>query len=157
MRVFLIIVGLYVFTMLVYALYRLTETRRIKNRIKNIKASKEVSVEEFFQVRNAKKGKRGHPYYSLKKKYEGVYVIFNKTKGKYYVGQGIDLFNRVNSHFTGKGNGDVYADYKYGDEFTIKLIPLKKSGYKKLNALEKDTIFTYNAYFTGYNKTRGND
>ena len=62
----------------------------------------------------------------------------------------------MNMHFTGKGNGDVYADYKYGDEFTIKIIGLKHSGYRSLNALERDTIATFNAYAKGYNKTKGN-
>ena len=67
-----------------------------------------------------------------------------------------NIFDRVNAHFTGKGNGDVYADYKYGDEFTIKMISLEKSGYRSLNELERHTIMTYNAFSKGYNKTRGN-
>lgn len=74
----------------------------------------------------------------------------------YYVGQGKKVFQRVNSHFTGHGNGDVYADYKYGDKFTIKMIALDNSGFTTLNKLERNTIATYNAYSKGYNKTRGN-
>lgn len=66
------------------------------------------------------------------------------------------VFQRVNNHFTGHGNGDVYADYKYGDDFTIKMIALEKSGFKTLNELERNTIMTYNAYSRGYNKTKGN-
>ena len=74
----------------------------------------------------------------------------------YYVGQGKKVFQRVNNHFTGHGNGDVYADYKYGDDFTIKMIALETSGFKTLNELERNTIMTYNAYSRGYNKTKGN-
>ena len=48
------------------------------------------------------------------------------------------------------------SDYKYGDEFTIKMISLRDSGYNTLNALERDAIETYGAYANGYNKTRGN-
>ena len=51
----------------------------------------------------------------------------------------------------------MYADYKYGDEFEITLIPLKESGYSSLNAMEKDTIDMYDAYTKGYNRTRGNE
>ena len=58
--------------------------------------------------------------------------------------------------FNREGNGDVYADYKYGDEFSIRIIPFQGSGYDSINALEKDTISTYNAFAKGYNKTRGN-
>lgn len=74
----------------------------------------------------------------------------------YYVGQGKKVFQRVNNHFTGHGNGDVYADYKYGDKFTIKMIALSKSGFSTLNELERNTIRTYDAFSKGYNKTRGN-
>ena len=56
----------------------------------------------------------------------------------------------------GLGNGDVYADYKYGDKFTIKTIKLENSGFRTLNELERNTIKTYSAYSRGYNKTRGN-
>ena len=85
-----------------------------------------------------------------------MYILLNKTKNMYYVGQAIKIYDRVNQHFTGHGNGDVYADWKYGDEFTIKLIPLKRSGFKTLNELERNTISAYNAFSKGYNKTRGN-
>ena len=86
----------------------------------------------------------------------GVYIIYNKSKNMYYVGQSVKTVQRVNSHLSGRGNGDVYADYKYGDEFTVKIIPLNKSGYDTLDDLERDMINTYNAYSSGYNKTRGN-
>ena len=38
---------------------------------------------------------------------------------------------------------DIYADYKYGDKFTIRLIPLKDSGFKTLNELEQNFILLY--------------
>ena len=75
----------------------------------------------------------------------GVYVILNQTKSKYYVGQAKRLYFRVNQHFTGHGNGDVYADYKYGDQFLIKLITLRESGYDDLDKLERDMIQQYHA------------
>ena len=86
----------------------------------------------------------------------GVYILYNKTKNMYYVGQATKTIQRVSNHLSGRGNGDVYADYKYGDEFTVKIIPLNKSNYNTLDELERVMIDTYNAYSTGYNKTRGN-
>ena len=82
--------------------------------------------------------------------------MHNVTKDKYYIGQGREVLDRVNMHFTGHGNGDVYADYKYGDIFTIKIIALANSGFSTLNELEKEAITYYDAYRRGYNKTRGN-
>lgn len=116
----------------------------------------EITPDEFFDIRKASFGRRGRPSYTLTKNFAGVYILHNKTKNMYYVGQGKEVLNRVNSHFTGKGNGDVYADYKYGDVFTIRMIGLAESGYATLNDLERDTILTYDAFAKGYNKTRGN-
>ena len=88
--------------------------------------------------------------------FAGVYIIFNKTKNMFYVGQSKNVFSRVNNHFTGYGNGDVYADFKAGDEFTIKMVSLEGSGCSSLNELERNYIGIYKAYSKGYNKTRGN-
>lgn len=86
----------------------------------------------------------------------GVYILYNRTKNMPYVGQATRLFFRINQHLTGHGNGDVYADYKYGDEFDINYVPLQNSGFDSLDALEKAKIAEYNAYEQGYNKTQGN-
>lgn len=105
-----------------------------------------MSPERFFNLRKTIQGD-----------IVGVYVIHNKDRNMYYVGQATRLFFRVNQHFTGHGNGDVYGDYKRGkDKFTIKLIPLVNSGYYDLDLLEKDLIEKYRAYTNGYNRTRGN-
>lgn len=105
-----------------------------------------VSPNDFFEIKNKQKGD-----------VVGVYVIHNETQNMYYVGQAKRLFFRINQHFTGHGNGDVYADYKYGDNFTIKIVKLSDSGYDDLNLLEKDLIRKYNALSNGYNKTAGNN
>lgn len=106
----------------------------------------ELTPEQFFNLRKKTKGDM-----------VGVYIIYNQNKKMYYVGQATRLFFRVNQHFTGHGNGDVYADYKRGkDKFTIKLLPLVNSGYYDLDKLEKDMIAKYDSYNNGYNKTQGN-
>lgn len=106
----------------------------------------EITPDQFFNIRNR------HP----KSDFTGVYILHNRTKEKYYVGQGKSVYKRVNAHFTGHGNGDVYADYKYGDHFTIKMVSLASSGINTLDELERKMIDAYNAYSNGYNKTRGN-
>lgn len=88
--------------------------------------------------------------------FTGIYVIHNATKDMNYVGQSVRVVGRVTQHFTGHGNGDVYADYKYGDDFTINVVSLYESGYESLDALERDAIRAYAAYDCGYNRTRGN-
>ena len=104
-----------------------------------------ITPEEFFDIKSKQTGDS-----------VGVYIIYNQTKAMYYVGQAKRMFFRLNQHFTGHGNGDVYADYKYGDEFTIHIVKLSESGYSDIDKLEKDLIEKYNAFETGYNRTRGN-
>ena len=114
--------------------------------------SSEITPKELFDLRN--KSLKNNTFSQLNT--DGVYILHNQTKNMYYIGQSIGLLNRVNNHFTGKGNGDVYADYKYGDKFTIKMLSLKNSGYETLNDLERETIEAYSLKFKLYNKTKGN-
>lgn len=151
--ILLIYMLLFIIGILVPAVRAITTRRKIRQLADSVL---EVTPEEFFKIRNASLGGRGKKHISTSQDFEGVYILFNHTKDKYYVGQGIRVFQRVNSHFTGHGNGDVYADYKYGDTFTIKMIALSSSGFKTLNELERHTIATYGAYKRGYNRTRGN-
>ena len=60
----------------------------------------EMTVEEFFEMRKKSFGGRGRPSYALTQNFMGVYILYNKTKNMYYVGQGKEVLNRVNSHFT---------------------------------------------------------
>jgi len=63
-----------------------------------------------------------------------AYVLYNRDKNKYYVGQSQHVLTRVNQHFTGHGgNGDVYADYKYHDHFEIRIVKFEGSGFRTLN------------------------
>ena len=122
---------------------------------KIVKSSKEIGVEDFLKLRNKKKGK-GKKLASDSADVSGVYIIHNRSKRKYYVGQAKHIVSRANSHFTGKGNGRVYADYIYGDRFSIRFVALKGSREKDLNSLERKYIKKYRARETGYNRTKGN-
>ena len=109
-----------------------------------------LSPEGFFELRTSYKG------HMQDFDFMGCYVIHNLTNGMYYVGQATHVPQRVNAHFTGKGNGDVYADYRYGNQFEIYMVDITTTNYRRLDDLERDLIATYDAYNHGYNKTRGN-
>ena len=145
---------LFVILMVLVVLWTIIRKASVKKRIRKMAlGAAEMTPEEFFAMRNASMGRK---HISTEEDFVGVYVLFNKSKQKYYVGQAKKVLSRINAHLTGHGNGDVYADYKYGDQFTIKAIALQNSGYRSLDELEKDTIAAYNAYNKGYNRTRGN-
>lgn len=129
---------------------------KVRNKLESLSENAiSFTPNEFFKLRNTT-NVDGRTYISKEYSFVGVYILFNEDKDMYYVGQGKNVINRVNSHFTGNGNGDVYADYKYGDVFSIRMINLVTSGYYNLNALEKDMIKKHGAYLKGYNKNNGN-
>ncbi len=136
---------------------RIVEENRLKKMIDDLANNALIlTPEQFMEMRKKSFGGRGRPSYVGQFNFPGVYILYNKTKEMYYVGQGKQVLNRVNAHFSGKGNGDVYADYKYGDAFTIQMIGLEESGFDSLNQLERFVILRYNAFSKGYNRTRGN-
>ena len=68
-----------------------------------------------------------------------------------YVGQSVNVYKRVHDHFNGKGNGDIYADAKYGKYLYVKIIPCEAN---EMNDLEKKLISFYEST-KSYNKTAG--
>lgn len=70
----------------------------------------------------------------------GIFIVHNATKDLYYVGQSAKAIDRAAIQFLGRGNCDVYADYKYGDSFNVRIVPLSGSGYENLNELKRAAI-----------------
>jgi len=87
---------------------------------------------------------------------KGVYLLKNKTLTKYYAGQSDDMVSRIASHFSGRGNGDVYHDYKLGHAFEICFYFLNTNHFFDLNELERHVIRVYECVENGYNRKKGN-
>lgn len=68
-----------------------------------------------------------------------------------YIGQSIHVCQRIHNHFNGRGNGDVYADIKYGKYVYVSIVPCYR---EEMNDLEKQLIRAFNAT-ASYNNTRG--
>ena len=93
--------------------------------------------------------------------FSGCYVITIHEKpvknGNYmhyddiYIGQSLNVTNRVHSHLTGKGNGDVFADLKYGYSVYVELLKCPK---QDMNDLERELIDLFHAT-DSYNATAG--
>lgn len=140
----IVMFGILLFLIVFLVFYR---EKKFRERMEALTAgTAELTSADFLETAQARSGQD----------FTGCYILHNVTKDKYYVGQGKSVLQRVKQHLTGHGNGDVYADYKFGDTFTVKTISLAQSGYNSLNALERDLIASHNAYTKGYNRTRGN-
>lgn len=108
-----------------------------------------LTVEEF--LRKRKSG------FDSKEDYQvGVYILHNQTKNKYYIGQSKDLLNRIFSHVNGRGNGDVYFDYKSGDEFRVRIYSYNPNQFRSLDEFEYHYIRIYEPHLSGYNRQAGN-
>ena len=104
-------------------------------------------------------------FYSLKNSFsmkwddviKGVYIIKNKTKDKYYVGQSKDVFKRVFKDHWNKGEvkNIIFAkDWYDNDEFYWKYF--KRETKDELDDLEREYIEIHNSFKNGYNGTGGN-
>ena len=118
---------------------------RKKRRIRKILQDETpLSAEEFeenWMIRTGREAGEGYKYHV----FPGCYVIlFYDVKPEVeddfdryhdvYVGQSLNVTERVHHHFTGYGRGDVYADLKAGRFVYVKLIPCEREA---LNELEK--------------------
>ena len=70
----------------------------------------------------------------------GVFVVHNVTKDLYYVGQSAKAIDRAALQFLGRGNCDVYADFRYGDSFDVRIVPLSGSYFENLTELKRSAI-----------------
>lgn len=142
----------FVFCLLILSL--LSRRHREKRKARKVRAIakgvEKLTPSQFFSLRNSYKG------HLQDFDFMGCYIIHNLRNGKYYIGQATHVPQRVNAHLTGKGNGDVYADYRYGHPFEIQLIDITTTTYRRLDDMEREFIDAYDAYKRGYNRKRGN-
>ncbi len=130
---------------------------RLRRKIRSGKFIHYTDFEENWRTEDKDGNRTGYKYND----FSGCYVImifkhkvhFGRFKGydNIYIGQSVNVCQRVHNHFCGKGKGDVYADIKYGMEAYVRIIPCK---VKKLNKTEKKLIEEFHAT-DSYNKTRG--
>lgn len=96
-------------------------------------------------------------------KIKGCYVIHNKEKDKYYVGQSKDVLKRVlRDHFTGTEVKNIifaedYYTSQYADKTDLFEVRIIKCDTKdELDDTERELIELYDSFKNGYNGTAGN-
>ena len=130
---------------------------RLRRKIRSGKFIHYTDFEDNWRTADENGNRAGYKYND----FSGCYVImlfkrkvhFGRFRNyeNIYVGQSVNVCQRVHNHFCGKGKGDVYADIKYGMEAYVRIIPCK---VKKLNKTEKRLIEAFNAT-ESYNRTKG--
>lgn len=130
---------------------------------KSILSGKFISLNDFESrwIEDYPRAKRGRGHIGYKyNDTAGCYVILifaenpNEVFSNYensYIGQSVNICQRVHNHFNGKGNGDVYADRKFGKRLYVQFLPCAR---KDMNDLEKSLIAAFDST-ASYNKTSG--
>lgn len=75
--------------------------------------------------------------------FEGVYILRNQTKNKCYVGKASKVFKKIERHFKGYGNEEIYTDWKNGNKFYVNIVKFETSDFENINLLEKDIKLRY--------------
>lgn len=143
---------------------KLNTIQTLTNEIKVIKdkwfnpsqnTSENLNSEEWMDLRIALSS-----YHNQYDNTKGVYIIWNTTKNKYYVGQSKNVGKRIfHQHFNIYDNdvkNIIFAkDWYNNDDFKFKVI-IYGDKETNLDNLEKEYINKYDAFNHGYNKTNGN-
>jgi hypothetical protein len=83
----------------------------------------------------------------------GIYVLFNATKNKYYVGQAKQIYKRIREHFCVE---EIARDFMFGDEIRATFLPANELDENyRIDHIERIGIEIFDAEKGGYNKKPG--
>ena len=125
-----------------------------KQKLENFKQTREQLREK---LKNQIDAKTWQPLESILKSADkggvGLYVLYNATKDKYYVGQAKQLYKRVREHFKVE---DIARDHIAGDKITVKFLTANELDEDyRIDHIEKTGIEIFGKDKC-YNKTTGN-
>jgi hypothetical protein len=85
----------------------------------------------------------------------GIYVLYNETKDKYYIGQAKRINDRIKQHFAIE---PIAMHHLEGDVIKVKTLYANEVDVQKYNLdhIEKLGIEIFESATSGYNKTSGN-
>ena len=128
-----------------------TQTMKAKKVLdKILDTNKDVPIEEFLKMYDMRmydiSNKQSDIKFMKNVDFEGVYILRNATQNKCFVGKASKVFKKIERHFTGYGNEEIYSEWRKGNKFYINIIRLENSGYDNINYLERDIKEKYNAF-----------
>jgi len=83
----------------------------------------------------------------------GIYVLFNATRNKYYVGQAKQIYKRIRDHFCVE---NIARDFLAGDEIRAAFLTANElDADYRMDHIERLGIEIFDSEKTGYNKKQG--
>lgn len=142
------------------------EQKEQQQQLKELKrADQKAKLENFKQTREQLKeklrmqfdGKEWQPLDKILKSADkggiGIYVLYNETKNKYYVGQAKQIYKRIRDHFQVE---DIARDFLNGDEIKARFLTANElDADYRMDHIETIGIEIFDAEKGGYNKKQG--
>ncbi len=79
----------------------------------------------------------------------GMFILYNQTKDKYFVGADHRVFDGITWQIDGHGFINVYADIQSGDDWEVRIIPIHKTNYKNIEDMWYDGLSVFRANYEG--------
>ena len=100
-----------------------------------------LTVKQFLNLYNARiynmNNKQNDIKYMKMFEFEGVYIIYNFSKDKYYIGKASKVLRKVERQFKGSEKQELYAEIKNKDIIYVNVVKLQLSEYDNISQLEK--------------------
>ena len=148
-RIIIIIIGAVLALIMIILIIRRIARPVTKKVEKRIRKRKYMSREEF--MASWKSDREDFPGCYVVLIYDKKLIVNPMNYDDIYIGQSVNVRQRVFSHFKGHGNGDVYYGLKSGCKV---FVIIEKCSRKKLNKAEKELIGYFDAT-SSLNVTRG--
>lgn len=121
--------------------------------IKKVMSETEVDISDFLSLYDQKiydiNSKQNDIKYMKSLDFKGVYCIKNQTKRKYYIDIGDNVFRKVDRHFKGYGNQEIFTDFKNKNNFSV-IFWKNDSRYDDINDYKKDVKAKMHNELDGY-------
>ena len=113
------------------------------NTLQHIMNEGEVSIQAFLELYDERtydiRNKQDDIKFMKTLDFKGLYLIKNLSKKKYYLGYGDKVFRKVDRHFKGYGNKEIYDDFKKGHTFVVSFGKYDADAYASIELYEKES------------------
>lgn len=145
-----IVLGFFCILVIVYLNYRIH--KMVLETVNTLKdGAAEISAKYFLRVRRYKQGRK---IIMNQYDFEGVFILHNITKDKYYIGKSKNVLKRLGQILIGSGNEEIRNDFNQGNEIAIKATSLNACGCKTASELEEKMLKDYSDDTIWYNKRK---
>lgn len=122
--------------------------------LQNILSGKEVMVSDFLGLCDERvynmDSKQNDIKYMKRLDFAGLYYIKNITKKKCYVGRADNVYKKVERHFKGHENQEIFNDFNENNIFVVCFIKYEKEAYGSFEEFIADKIEQLQPRLIGY-------